>query len=222
MSVNDGPPLPFEPGSMIMSDTSMSMTMESTESVAGLYFGSTWNRFLGLGPTSGIVGRPFGVDQGFARVFSGLLNSTLSSGVGPQDKAMPPLFRAVDSVVESCVIAETGWAILDTTSRIRQLHDAASRYIALHFYDASLDVSAIARKLGVSKKHLQAAFRAAGDTPSVALRRARLARANALMSEQKDLTVRDLRRIAEASGFTGTLQLRRAIEAASRVEPQEG
>lgn len=216
VAFDGGPPRSFKPGDMILTDTSMSMTMESTDAVAGLYFGSIWNRFLGLGPASRVVGQPFAADEGFARVFSSLINSTLSSGIAAEDPAVPPLYRAVDSVLESCVIAETGWAILDSSSRVRQLHDAASQFIASRYHEPGLDVNGIARGLGVSVKHLQSAFRAAGETPSAVLRRARLARVRTLMSEQTNLTARDLRDIAQASGFTGTLQLRRALDAAAK------
>ncbi|WP_371029495.1 hypothetical protein [Pseudoclavibacter sp. JSM 162008] len=217
--IGDGPPQPFRPGDMVITDTSMSMTMESTESVTGLHFGSTWDRFLGLRPDSSIVARPFSADHGYARVFASLLNSTLSSGVVSEDPAVAPLYRAADAVIESCVVAQTGWAILDSASPVRQLHDAATELIAREFHDPRLDVNGIALRLGVSVKHLQAAFRAAGETPSGSLRRARLARASTLLDEREQLKGRDLHPIAQTCGFSTALQLRRAIGSASRSRP---
>jgi transcriptional regulator GlxA family with amidase domain len=97
------------------------------------------------------------------------------------------------------------------------LRHAARVYIERHYADPGLDVSGIARRHSVSRRHLELAFARAGESPAAYLREVRLAAGRRLVEQ----TPRPVTAIAHEVGFSDINTFTRAFRRAHDATPRD-
>ncbi|MGN8027003.1 helix-turn-helix domain-containing protein [Microbacterium sp. 22242] len=98
------------------------------------------------------------------------------------------------------------------------LVERARSMMLMHREDADYTIAELASELHVSLRHLQRAFARTGTTPGDALRRMRVELAESLL-RNPDYVVLTIEEIAMHAGFSGALQLRRALRAEGLPAP---
>ena len=93
----------------------------------------------------------------------------------------------------------------------------ATVYMEQHLGDTRLDVQQLARRLGVSRRHLEAMFARHGDSPAARLRRMRLQRAEHLLAT----TTATVTQVAFGAGFGDVTTFGRAFKRHYGHTPRE-
>ncbi|WP_295014239.1 helix-turn-helix domain-containing protein [uncultured Microbacterium sp.] len=98
------------------------------------------------------------------------------------------------------------------------LEERARSAMRVHRDDPDFTVAELADELHVSLRHLERAFAEGGTTPAATLRALRVEVAESLLTDP-DLAELSIDEVAAHSGFSGALQLRRALRAAGLPSP---
>ncbi|MBO0984081.1 helix-turn-helix domain-containing protein [Rathayibacter sp. SD072] len=143
----------------------------------------------------------------FRPVLLAAVNAAFNAGLDPDAAGFPSFRLATISLLVGLLDAALGPRILGRSSGEALLYRRALDAIALNAGDPSFSVTALARALAVSDRHLRRIFHGRGSSPGTALCDARLARARALLGAATPLPPGEAARLA---GFRSARALRRA------------
>lgn len=165
-----------------------------------------WLRGTDLGSAAGGRSRVLSASH-LALAMRGFVLALSSRAQAIDDSESEALHRIIDDLMVAVLSATDveGGDGADVYARARAL-------INVRYSDPAYSVQRLADELFVSARQLQRAFASAGDTPLGALRRARLAHANALTQTAGGAASISQHRLAKLSGFRNADALRRARE----------
>ncbi|WP_424466968.1 helix-turn-helix domain-containing protein [Pseudoclavibacter helvolus] len=147
--------------------------------------------------------------DGLARVVVVLVNALLAVKMSADEARRRNLRAAVEHAVIALyrrILDHAALTARGPDRLVRRALDRIDRFDQVRKYS----VAELAADLNVSDAHLRRVFRSAGSSPSAALTRARVARAQALLrvgAEQRLTAIE----IAERSGFSSAASMRRAL-----------
>ena len=143
----------------------------------------------------------------FRPVLLAAVNAAFNAGLDPDAAGFASFRLATTSLLAGFLDEALAPRLIGRPSSEALLHRRALDALALHAADPAFSAGALARELAVSERHLRRIFQGRGTTPGTALRDARLARAQALLSAPAPLPPGDAARLA---GFRSARALRRA------------
>lgn len=215
----DGREAALTPGDLAIYDTTRPYELDFADRF-GMFVLLVPRGRLGLSPEQ--VGRVT-AERISGRHGLGALTSALLDGLGRQlrEGGADPDPRALDAVLEmlSATLAQR-LGPERTVPAGQVVFAAATAWIDEHLGDASLEVADVAASQHVSLRYLQRLFSEHGTSVSAWIRRRRLERCRAELSDAS-LSGRPIAAIAARWGFPDASAFSRAFRAASGVSPSE-
>lgn len=216
----DGTRRTFTGGHFLVLTRAMAVKFVFEEETELAHVLTAWSRLSDPQVHAVPLGRPLTGSAAFLDLLNKLHTSILDADVRWGDRGVVYLRRSIEAALEAVLASKPDDHAAADRSGLRALYRRARCEIERTYHQPATTPDSVAMSLGVTRKHLESAFRESGDTIGRRLRRTRAKHARRLLNGETDnaaLMVKDAARIA---GFSDVRAMKRAMQLSDRLQSE--